>query len=185
MGLYWMKKRGSVIGVNSALLIISFIIVYGALTPMIGKLLLVDVSSIFERSETLTGRKDIWGTLVPLAMERPFFGYGFGGFWTTALREVTSSHAHNGYLDVVLNLGFVGLVIFAMFLLSCCRNAQRIMNQDFDRGSLYFCCLLMAVVHNITESSIDSFSGYVGAVILFFTVSSSGVISDDFELSQG
>ena len=76
--------------------------VYGTVTPFIGKLSLVDISSTFGRDETLTGRSEIWATLVPFAMKRPILGHGFGGFWTDARREIiAASHGHNGYLDAV------------------------------------------------------------------------------------
>ena len=171
IGLFWMKRRGTVLGPKTLIVIIAFIIVYGTVTPRIGGLSLLDVSSTFGRNETLTGRTVIWSRLVPLAMARPLLGYGFGGFWTTKMRELTSSHAHNGYLDVVLNLGFFGLLLFAIFLLSCSRKAQRVMTQDFDWGALLICFLLMLVVHNITETSMAAFTSHLMVVPLFLAVS--------------
>jgi len=105
-------------------------------------------------------------------LQKPLLGYGFGGFWTDAMRSLTSSHAHNGYLDVVLNLGFFGLLLFSIFLLSCSRKAQRLMTQDFNWGSFFICCLLMAVVHNIAESSIVGFTGGISAGLLFLAFTS-------------
>jgi exopolysaccharide production protein ExoQ len=173
--LIWMKKRGTVFGPNAFIVIIAFIIVYGSITPFVGRLSLMDISSIFGRSETLTGRSKIWTTLIPYAMQKPILGHGFGGFWTEAIRSLTSSHAHNGYLDVILNIGFFGLLLFAIFLLSCGWKAQRVMIQDFDWGSLFICFLLMAVVHNIAESSIVGFTGELSAVLLFMAVSSTSI----------
>ena len=67
--------------------------------------------------ETLTGRTDTWAELVPVVMSRPLFGCGFGSFWTTARREFYEmSHGHNGYLDTVLELGFVGLAFYVAWL---------------------------------------------------------------------
>jgi O-antigen ligase len=172
IGLFWMKKRGTVLGSKVLLALFAFIIFYGTVTPMIGGLSLMDVSSTFGRDETLTGRNEIWATLIPYAMKKPILGHGFGGFWTTEMRALTSAHAHNGYLDVVLNIGFFGLLLFAIFFLSFSRKAQRGMTQDFDWGALWICYLLMAVIHNIAESSIVGFTTGISAVLLFLAVSS-------------
>jgi hypothetical protein len=57
--------------------------------------------------------------------------------------------AHNGYLEVVLALGFIGLTLWGIFLLSCCRKAQRMLFDDYDWGSLWICFLFMSLIHNI------------------------------------
>lgn len=167
-----MKKVGILIGSKTLIVMVSLIIIYGSITPFAGGLALYDASSVLGRDETLTGRSDIWAYLVPYAMKKPILGHGFGGFWTDAIREATSSHAHNGYLDMILNLGFAGHIFFSMFLLSCCRRVQKVMAQDFDWGAFGICFLVMAVVHNIAESSIVGFTGILSAVILVLAVSS-------------
>lgn len=172
IGLVCMKKRGILIGSSTLTVIIVLIIVYGTITPFVGGLKLYDPSAILGRDQTLTGRSEIWKYLVPYAMDKPILGHGFGGFWTDAHREASSSHAHNGYLDIILNLGFCGLLLISMYLVSACRKAREEMTRDFDWGVLWFCFLLMAVVHNIAESSTISFTGLLPAVILFFLISS-------------
>jgi exopolysaccharide production protein ExoQ len=166
----WMKKRGKFIGANTLMVIIVAINVYGTITPFLGGLTLFDVASTLGRDETLTGRSDIWAVLVPYAIQKPFWGHGFGGFWTEAMRSSTSSHAHNGYLDIILNIGFFGLILFTMFLLSCSRKAQKVLNQDFDWGAFWICYLLMAVIHNIAESSVVGFTSGMAKILMFLMV---------------
>jgi exopolysaccharide production protein ExoQ len=184
IGLFTMK-RGKLIGTGILTAIIAFIIVYGTITPFLGRLSLVDISSSFGREETLTGRSEIWAELIPLAMKRPILGYGFGGFWTSdALREVRAPSAHNGYLDIILNLGFIGHIFFSMFLLSCCRKAQSEMIQNFDWGICLICYLLMGVVHNIGESSFAELAGKLSAVVLILAVSSTAATSNNQMVSR-
>ena len=152
------------------IIIVVLIIVFGTIMPFTGASSLTGVSATFGRDETLTGRTEIWAYLVPYATQKLFLGYGFGGFWTEAIREKTSSHAHNGYLDLILNTGLFGHILFSMFLLSLTRRFQKILVYDFDFGAFSLCLLLMAVVHNITESSMTSFSGLFGASLLFMMV---------------
>jgi len=183
VGLLWKKKRGKLIGAGILTAIIAFTIVYGTVTPFAGGLTLYDASSVLGREESLTGRSDIWAALVPYAMNKPILGFGYGGFWTDAMRQISSSHAHNGYLDIILNLGFVGLILFSMFLLSCCRKAKKVMAQDFDWGALWVCFLIMAVVHNIAESSFVGLTGSMTSVILFLSVSFAAATSYTREVS--
>lgn len=178
IGFLWMKKRNRVIGVNTLTIIFVLIIVYGTITPFIGKLTLFDVSSTLGRDETLTGRADIWAIVLPYAMQKPILGHGFSSFWTDSMRNMSSSNAHNGYLEVILSIGLFGLFFVSMFLLSCCRKAQREQANDYDWGSLSICLLLMATVHNIGESSIDSLSSHLTAIILFLAVSATANTSN-------
>ena len=104
-------------------------------------------------------------------------GGGFGVFWTLERRNFFQiSGAHNGYLDVLLGLGLVGTLLVSAFLLSSCRKAHRELSHNFDWGVLWICYIIMSVVYNMGESSIDSLTNYLTAIILFMTVSSTGII---------
>lgn len=184
IGLSLENKMGTMLGRKVLIALIAFIIIYGTVTPMVGKLSIIDMSSMLGREETLTGRADVWRKLVPAAMSRPILGYGFGGFWTTAARaQFQISEGHNGYLDLILSLGFVGLMLFAIFLLSSARKAQQLMTEDFDWGALWICYLLMTVILNITESSLGSFTAKMMAVIFLMTTSSTTFTSNSQEAS--
>ncbi|GAB3385213.1 polysaccharide biosynthesis protein HfsI [Humibacter soli] len=86
-----------------------------------------DVTGLLGKSSDLTGRTDIWGKVIDLAQQRPFFGWGWISYWAPwvepfkglAIRnKVEYLQAHNAYLDVWLQLGILGLVIFALLVLS-------------------------------------------------------------------
>jgi exopolysaccharide production protein ExoQ len=172
-GLLWMKKLRIRLGANTLPVIMALVIGYGIASPIAGGLYFgEDISSTLGRDDSLTGRTEIWAKLVPIALKQPILGHGFGGFWTTERREVYASEAHSGYLDALLQLGFIGLLFIATYLLSSCRKAQRLLAEDFDWGVLWICFLVMVVVHNVTESSIDSFSSHLTAVLLFLAISS-------------
>jgi len=73
------------------------------------------------KSEDLTGRLDIWAAVIGLIGERPILGWGWISYWVPwvepfsglAVRNgVEYLQAHNAYLDVLLQLGPVGLVLF-------------------------------------------------------------------------
>ncbi|MCG6538301.1 MAG: O-antigen ligase family protein, partial [Syntrophales bacterium LBB04] len=177
--LYRKSKRGAVAYSGALSAFILSMIIYGIITPMVGKLSIIDVASTVGRQDNLTGRSDVWQQLVPAAMTRPALGSGYGGFWTTRAREIYDiPTAHNGYLENILELGFVGLLLFSTFLLSNGRKAQRMMIQDFYWGALWICYLIMAIANNITESTLNSIASRMMATILFFAISSMASTSD-------
>jgi O-antigen ligase len=103
-GLY-LAAAGAV-AASVALLLLS----WNALLGLLGK------------SEDLTGRLDIWESVVGLAGERPWFGWGWIGYWQPwvepydglAVRNgVEYLQAHNAWLDVWMQLGIIGLLAFA------------------------------------------------------------------------
>ena len=178
IGLLWMKRHRIHLGVNILTAIIALIIALGIVTPMVGGSTVAGFTSVLARDETLTGRTGIWATLLPIAMQRPILGHGLGGFWTPTFVEMYRiNEAHSGYLDVLLGLGFVGILLVSLFLLSSCRKAQQELSRDYDWGVLWICYIIMAVVHNFGESSIDTFTSHLTAIILFFSVSSTNFFS--------
>ncbi|BCL39275.1 O-antigen ligase family protein [Nostoc sp. MS1] len=74
---------------------------------------------------TLNGRSDLWEGVISKVWERPWFGYGYYGFWNSAAAinlRVTfewASNSHNGFLDLLLDLGFFGFLVFAAGFMRC------------------------------------------------------------------
>jgi exopolysaccharide production protein ExoQ len=83
--------------------------------------------ALLGKSSDLTGRLDIWSTVIALAEQRPAAGWGWISFWipwvppfdnlvfTSGVRQL---HAHNAWIDVFLQLGTIGVVVFAALALS-------------------------------------------------------------------
>jgi len=159
-----------IINSNALTIVIAAIIIYGTFTPFMGKLPLFDISGILNRDSTLTGRSNVWADLIPYAMQKPILGHGWGGFWTNDMRATLYFPAHNGYLETILDIGFIGLFFLSIFLISNCRKAQQFMTRNFDWAILWFCLLLITVARNITES-INSFNDSLLAILLFILIS--------------
>jgi len=79
------------------------------------------------KDDTLNGRVPIWEIITERIQERPWLGYGYFGFWqdwkgkwsAMIFRAIPwhPDQAHNGFLDVVLQLGIVGGVVFMLAFL--------------------------------------------------------------------
>jgi O-antigen ligase len=169
--LLWMKRHGRYLGANLLTVIMALVIAFGTLLPIGIGFAPRNFTSALGRDATLTGRTDIWAKLMPVVEQRSMLGCGFGGFWTPeTIAEHIVTEAHNGYLAVLMELGIVGLLLMTMFLLALGRKAAKILTYDFDWGSLCVCCFLMAVVHNISEASMNSFTTPLTAVLLLLSV---------------
>lgn len=78
------------------------------------------------KDATLTGRTDIWLAVWRALEGHYLFGGGYGSGWNIVTVKVqvfmgwatgTLSHAHNGYLDLMTDIGIVGVVITVFFYL--------------------------------------------------------------------
>lgn len=177
--LLWINNRRIKLNSKAISLIFILIAIYGSITPFLGHLSLFDVSSLMQRDSTLTTRSThIWAPLIPYAKKSPIVGYGVGGFWTTAMRELTSTSAHNGYLEIILHYGLIGLALFLLFILSCVKTAMISLAYDNNWGILFLCLLLMFLVYNITESTIHTLTSNLTALVLFFSIMTPVVISN-------
>jgi len=152
--------------------LVAFVIAFGVITVFVGGSSVKAVISVLGRDTTLTGRTMVWAALIPVVVSRPLLGGGFGSFWTYESRlfyEISDSHS--GYLDVLLELGLLGMLFFGGFLLAFCRRAYREMSNDFDWASFCLCFLFMVLIHNIAETSLSSFTSYPMAALLLLSAS--------------
>jgi O-antigen ligase len=91
-----------------------------------------EILLLLGKDPTLTGRTEIWQAVMPAIMKHPILGYGYRAFWRgyqgdsanvslSAHWAVTS--AHNGLLEVWLDLGVVGVALVAYSFLQAGRDA--------------------------------------------------------------
>jgi exopolysaccharide production protein ExoQ len=168
--LLWLKRRGQALGPPVFMILIGCVIVYGTLTPLLGRLPAGDITSSLGRNSTLTDRTLNWAVLVPVALSKPVLGHGVGGFWTSEKMSKFYFPAHNGYLEVLLVLGFVGLLLMSIYLITTAGKAQRQLAQGYEWGVLWICWMVMALLNNIAESSLNSFANILMVIPLWMTI---------------
>ncbi len=69
---------------------------------------------------TLTGRSTMWPLVIEYVKQKPFLGYGYASFWRSEYGAdfranytwETIPHSHNGFFELLLGLGYVGLFLF-------------------------------------------------------------------------
>jgi O-antigen ligase len=97
----------------------------------------------FEADVSLSNRFEIWRHALTMAEDRPFVGFGlntFGWAFPRYRREPTSSivmHAHNEYLEMLIETGIVGAAICLWFVVVLFREAWRrlgVARSPWERG---------------------------------------------------
>ncbi len=140
---------------------------------LFNSLLLPMVTSSFGRNESLSGRAAIWRSVLEVASHNPLLGVGYGGYWGLAQGAYISNHAvkqsHNGYLDVYLQVGMVGIIALFAFFLEFCSKVRRELYYVFDWGVFGICFLLIVLLYNYTEASFIETS-YMWTTMVFLTV---------------
>jgi exopolysaccharide production protein ExoQ len=119
------------------------------------------------RDMTFTGRTGLWKDLLNNAAKNPVLGVGFGAFWVGPIgyarypldnwSRVTPGwrpgQGHNGYLDVYVDLGFLGFALLLMVIGSAFLGALSDLRNRFELGSLRLAFLVSFVMNNLTEAS--------------------------------
>lgn len=123
-----------------------------------------DILAVFGRDFTLSGRTDLWMAVLEKIGERPWLGYGYGGFWLGLNGESVDvwnavrwqpPHSHNGFLDLWLDLGLLGLAIFAFSFIAVCVRAVAWLRQNHTSDGLWpLAYLTFLLLANLTESSL-------------------------------
>ncbi len=153
----------------ASMLAVSASIVFFGVSP--------DALEAMGRNPTLTGRTEVWGALVRLT-ENHLLGTGFESFWLGSRLEKLwhiywwhPGEAHNGYLEIFLNLGWVGIALLAVVLATGYRSAFRAWQSNLPTGNLRLTYIFVGLVFNYTEAAFFRMEAPVWLFLLFAMVS--------------
>ncbi|WP_423918396.1 O-antigen ligase family protein [Frigoribacterium sp. 2-23] len=170
-------RRSRVYAATLAALVVLAAVVVAARGPLLG---------LLGKSGDLTGRVDIWRAVYELGVQHPVVGWGWVSYWIpiskpfTDLAErngVVYLQAHDAYLDVWFQLGWIGLVLFALVCLGVATRSwwwatdRRILGPgrvaDWSALDLLPALLVTALlVHGLTESRLIVEWGWALLVVL-------------------
>lgn len=125
------------------------------------------VASALDRGSSMSGRTDIWAAVIP-AVPNSIVGAGFESFWISPSVQIFQqklldlgwypplvkilNEAHNGYIDVYLNLGWIGICLIALVLIGGYRRAMKAYQRQPELASLFLAYIASAVFYSITEA---------------------------------
>jgi O-antigen ligase len=109
------------------------------------------------KDPTLSARTEIWSSSLELVAERPLLGVSIASFWQREIVENTGMwfpNAHNGYLQIAIELGLVGLGLFVLQVSTTLVRSVAWARLP-DRAALWPCCVAAFVlVYNLWEVAI-------------------------------
>jgi O-antigen ligase len=120
-------------------------------------------TSALGRNSDLSGRTDIWAAVISAA-PNSIVGAGFESFWISpAVQNFQQkmvgfwhpenlNEAHDGYIEVYLNLGWIGVCLISLVLISGYRRAVAAFRLNPSIGGLMLAYIIAAVVYSITEA---------------------------------
>ncbi len=116
--------------------------------------------STLGRDTTLTGRTELWTELYGMN-PNPMIGAGYEGFWLgdrlEALwerHELHPNQAHNGYLEIYLNLGLIGIFLLVGIMVNVYKKSINCLIYKFDYGRFRLSFLVIFLIYNVTEAAI-------------------------------
>ena len=131
------------------------------------------IAGALGRKADLTGRADlIWPVLLPIAWQNPVLGAGYGSSWIKPVPGLTLdiNEAHNGYLDVFLELGVAGLVLLALTVMMYLKKAMNEFPDNFHWAAFRISYLVMFLCHNWTETTLLRSREILWSLFVLFTV---------------
>ena len=152
-----------------------------------------DVANALGRSSNLSGRTEIWAALLP-TVPSSLVGAGFESYWIspypekawgTLLRagwwhpEILVTEAHNGYIEMYLNLGWIGICLVALILIAGYKRAVAAIRVNPSIASLALAYIMVSAVYSITEAGFRPLDP-IWVFLLLAIVTSSAIMAGLF-----
>jgi exopolysaccharide production protein ExoQ len=142
--------------------------------------LLSPIMQLTGKDMTFSSRSIIWDVIKEHSEAAPWLGTGYGAYWTgpypgspsyvfVRLMSFYPTESHNGYLEILNDLGRVGLICLLAFLVCFVWQALRLMRFDRDQAVLYLALLFQQMIDNLSESEWFSRTATCAILILVST----------------
>jgi len=147
---------------------VAFILLFVAFAAVIAVVILQPdfLFKLLGKDATLTGRTEIWEAVLGSIAKRPLFGYGYQAFWLgfkgESYRIILTvtwalAQAQNGFLDIMLELGIVGLTIVLFLFGFAFRDGVTCLLRSHDEAQLravewYLAIVILTLIYNLDES---------------------------------
>lgn len=125
---------------------------------------LAPIQMLTGKDLSFSGRTNIWYVLTQHIHLSPLLGSGYGAYWVGEDAVWSPSHlmlqllyfypteGHNGYLDVINDLGAVGGFLLLGYFVRYIRDGLRVMRFDRAQGALYLTMLFRGFLADMSES---------------------------------
>jgi exopolysaccharide production protein ExoQ len=139
--------------------VLATIVIAALCLSLVAVFIAPNLLSVLGRDPTLTGRTEIWNLVLGMT-GNPLLGTGFESFWLGSRLQTMWSiywwhpnEAHNGYIEIFLDLGWMGVALLAVLLLTGLRNTLTAVHQQAEAGGLMLAYFVIVLIYNFTESA--------------------------------
>jgi exopolysaccharide production protein ExoQ len=191
----WLRRYTPYILTTFTLLTLAYSLVVLKLIPQLD-FLLSPITAITGKDLTFSSRTAIWQILNTHIAQHPILGTGYSAYWNDEpgspsqemkrLLFFYPGEAHNGYLEVINDLGIIGGGCLLGYLFTYLRQSIRILKFDRHQGSLYLTLLFHQFCSSLSESHWFSW-GSVSFSVMSLAVCTSArtLLQHRFELKAG
>lgn len=180
------QRYSTHVAVGIALTLLLYELVIQNVIPGVN-VLLAPIMSLTGKDTTFSSRTVIWNVIKEHIQYAPLLGTGYGAYWLGPFPSSPSyvfvplmyfypTEAHNGYLDIINDLGVVGLLVVLAFIFMFVRQSLRLMRVDRSQGALYLGLLFQQMVMNMSESEWFSRTSTFAVLILATTCLARGLL---------
>jgi O-antigen ligase len=136
-----------------------------------GSDLLESLPYLIGKDLTFTGRTELWQDLIYIAGKNFIWGVGYQSFWTTTNPDAITiydlyiwipNQAHNGYLDLLISIGAVGLLLFFLIIIK-----YFIINFRFHIENPWKWIFFAVLIINLQESTLFRPGNFTGIMFIF------------------
>lgn len=179
-GVMWLASRRSrrtVVVHSSVLAVLGIAVIALFFDPgggMIGAL---------GKDPTIHGRTEIWSAVLGLDTN-PWVGAGFESFWLgprlqkmwAVMPNFYMNEAHNGYIELYLQFGWVGIFFIALLLATGYKRAISGIRRNPEKASLFLGFLLCTLFYAFSEAAFRTLTVSWIFLLLVVTAGSQGVL---------
>jgi exopolysaccharide production protein ExoQ len=122
------------------------------------------IFDLLGKDSTLTGRTELWASVIDKIQENPILGHGYGAFWqgydgpsnyVWLAQPFKAMHPHSGYLELLIDVGLVGFLLYMFIFFIGLQRAllyiKRVQTADGLWPAIFFIFILGS---NIAESGL-------------------------------
>jgi exopolysaccharide production protein ExoQ len=120
--------------------------------------ILESFTSIAGKDITFSGRTDLWTEMIYEIYKHPFLGSGYQAFWSLnnpSLRWLYEifiwipTQSHNGYIDILNEVGIIGFFLFILMIFNSIMNIGR-----SEESRIWIWIVIAILIINIQESTL-------------------------------
>ena len=146
------------------------------------------IMGILGRDVTLTGRTNIWSEVLEEKIN-PFIGAGFYSFWLGDRNDRLSEsfyyslgEAHNGFIEIYLNVGLIGLLLFVALLFASYKKIAESLKNGDEFGVFRLVFFVAVLLYAITEAIFDRINplwfGFLALVVQPYSWSMASIATE-------